>query len=181
MGWLPQLLRVPSAPLGINSDAENSQETPNPMTGWFGVNQVQPFQLSTGQLWKAILAPKFHLGQLSLDLPCNLVFPCDRSCFLSYPSQIRTIRAPVKNILHQTPSQCASWGNPTWHREWMIHTVSLRPFTLLPLRFQDGKGSMIGKKLMEVDKFKKNQSQYIWQDYKELKKPFCSGTALKFI
>lgn len=37
----------------------------------------------------------------------------------------------------------------------MIHTVSLRPFSLLPLRFQDGKGSMMGEKLMEVDEFKK--------------------------
>lgn len=66
-------------------------------------------------------------------------------------------RAPLISSLHTKLSlrRCLL-GSPTWHMEWLIHMVSPRCFSRLPLRFWDGKESMMRKKLMlGVEELKK--------------------------
>ena len=49
-------------------------------------------------------------------------------------------RAPLISSLHTKPSlRMRLLGSPAWHMEWLIHMVSPRCFSLLPLRFWDGK------------------------------------------
>lgn len=108
------------------------------------------------------LVPKLHVGQLRLDLPCNPVFPCDQFCFLSYPSTNTDHKGTVINTLCQTPFSWRTRPN-TWN-EW--YTLFLWDPSHSYLRFWNERGSMMRKKLMEVEEFQKNH-RYIGQDNKD--------------
>ena len=148
---------------GITSAAESCGHPT--ITGWFGGKQAQPFQLSKGQLWQVILVPKLHLGHSWVcRQTCTVAWHflvTNPASFFSHP---QISRAPLINILYtKPPLRVCFLGNPTWHMEWLIHMVPPRPFSQLPLRFWDGKDSMMRKKLMleveELKKKKRNQSQ----------------------